>query len=426
MKQFSLIKLVFLMALFVLCPMVQTAAADDTNEPSLTGKKWYSTKVDYIEFFEDGTNTYIGSCTYVHDRKNDRILFYKDDNLYDYTNIFELTETRLSIGKTSFKTYTTTPPKQLCEKLEITLPFGEIYVEIGTKVQIPIVISPDYADDKSVTLYSYDSSIAKAEGEYMIGVSPGTTTVKVTTNDGSNLEAIFKVIVPEKVDPNDTYKLDKYTYPMIKPVDLGLPSGTLWADMNLGADAPYKMSKGFKGFEGMIDVAPYVGSDWQYPTEAEFKELIDNCDLEFEEEYSDFYGSIRMGYPDYYPLCSAVFTSRTNGNKLHLYAYTCAAGGALFFLYPYSLEDGNTFSIFDIVKEYVWKSYYYIGGYEPKNNVLIRLVKRGQDGTSMKDVVTMSEDYSDAAPYFDLQGRRLMGKPSRGLYIQDGKKYLVK
>ena len=246
MKHKAMLRTVLLLMIMLMSGInAQAAEGDDANEPSLTGKKWYSTKVDYIMFFDDGTNTYIGSCTYVHDRKNDRILFYKSDgSLYDYVNIYELTETRLSIGKTSFKTYTTTPPKQLCEKLEITLPFGEIYVEIGIKVQIPIVISPDYADDKSVTLYSYDSSIAEVEGEYMIGVSPGTTTVKVTTNDGSNLEAFFKVIVPEKVDPNDTYKLDKYTYPMIKPVDLGLPSGTLWADMNLGADAPYKMSKG--------------------------------------------------------------------------------------------------------------------------------------------------------------------------------------
>ena len=108
---------------------------DDTNMPSLTGKKWYSTKVDYIEFFENGTNTYKKSYTYVHDRKNDRILFFKSDGtMYDYVNIYVLTETTLTIGKNDFKTYTTTPPKQLCEELEIAYPNWRITVKTGDKV----------------------------------------------------------------------------------------------------------------------------------------------------------------------------------------------------------------------------------------------------------------------------------------------------
>ena len=417
MKQFSLIKLVFLMAMFVLCPMVQTAAADDTNEPSLTGKKWYYTKHDYIVFNEDGTNTYMSSCTFVHDRKNDRILFYKDGSLYDYTNIFELTETRLSIGKTSFKTYTTTPPKQLCEELDIPYRNWRVVLKVGDKEKIAKSVEPADADDQSVTLLSYDPSIVNVDGEYMIGVSPGTTTVKATTNDGSNLSKSCTVIVAD-----ETYQLDGATFPMIGQVDLGLPSGTLWADMNIGADAPFRMSN---GFGEQIDVASYVGSGWQYPTEAEFKELIDNCDVKMEWHNSDFYSSIMMHQPNYYSLYAAVLTSRINGNKLHLYAYTINPGANYCYLYPYSLEDGNTFSVVKNVKECALNPGYGIDS-STNDKVLIRLVKRGQGGTSMKDAVTMSEDHSDAAPYFDLQGRRLMGKPSRGLYIQDGKKYLVK
>jgi hypothetical protein len=30
------------------------------------------------------------------------------------------------------------------------------------------------------------------------------------------------------------------------------------------------------------------------------------------------------------------------------------------------------------------------------------------------------------APFFDLQGRRLTDTPHRGMYIRDGKKYVVK
>jgi len=105
-------------------------------------------------------------------------------------------------------------------------------------------------------------------------------------------------------------------------VDLGLPSGTLWADRNVGADSPedygdyfawgetepkstydwssYKWCKGndrvltkyctkssygYNGFTDdkatleMSDDAAYInmGSKWRMPTGSEFEELIDNC-----------------------------------------------------------------------------------------------------------------------------------------------------
>ena len=41
-------------------------------------------------------------------------------------------------------------------------------------------------------------------------------------------------------------------------------------------------------------------------------------------------------------------------------------------------------------------------------------------------ISSVHKETSDAAPYFDLLGRRLQGKPEKGVYIQDGKKYLVK
>ena len=41
-------------------------------------------------------------------------------------------------------------------------------------------------------------------------------------------------------------------------------------------------------------------------------------------------------------------------------------------------------------------------------------------------VVSIHKDCSDSTPIFDLQGRRLMQKPAKGMYIQDGKKVVVK
>ena len=213
---------------------------------------------------------------------------------------------------------------------------------------------------------------------------------------------------------NETYQLDNLTFPMIETVDLGLPSGTLWADMNIGADAPFRMSK---GFGEQMDVAPYVGSGWEYPTEAEFRELIDNCDVKLEAKASDFYWKQMRYNFDY--LRAAEFTSRINGNKLTLYVFTVSARGAYCYcLYPYCLQDGTTFSLIENVKECALNPDE-IKTEEPK--VLVRLVKRGQDGTSIKGVMT---DNAASASYYDLQGRRVDSPSRHGVYIKDGRKII--
>ena len=41
-------------------------------------------------------------------------------------------------------------------------------------------------------------------------------------------------------------------------------------------------------------------------------------------------------------------------------------------------------------------------------------------------IVSAHKDCSDTTPKYDLQGRRLMSKPEKGIYIQNGKKYVTK
>lgn len=93
-------------------------------------------------------------------------------------------------------------------------------------------------------------------------------------------------------------------------VDLGLPSGTLWADRNIGAKSPedfglyfswgniegHVMGSGYdfddynetKGHEldGDIDIEHdaarfNMGEPWQMPTKEQFQELVDNCTREW-------------------------------------------------------------------------------------------------------------------------------------------------
>lgn len=132
----------------------------------------------------------------------------------------------------------------------------------------------------------------------------------------------YKFITEENA-PKDKSKSDDVvveTEPIA--VDLGLPSGTLWCDRNVGAKSPsdcgaffswgntephypklnmdwgdddeafdflfnwdnYKKSEGYK-LEGNIDLAHdaarvNMGEPWQMPTSDQFKELYDNCTWE--------------------------------------------------------------------------------------------------------------------------------------------------
>lgn len=75
-------------------------------------------------------------------------------------------------------------------------------------------------------------------------------------------------------------------------VDLGLPSGKLWATCNVGANSPKAWGNYFFYSEGEY-VRPYSkrdavnswGSTWRIPTKNEWNELIHNC--QWKKIYSD-------------------------------------------------------------------------------------------------------------------------------------------
>ena len=119
-------------------------------------------------------------------------------------------------------------------------------------------------------------------------------------------------------------------------VDLGLPSGTLWATCNVGATSPeqaglyfaFGETKGFTAEQVKKGVRRFnktsykakkftsditleedaahacMGGNWRMPTKAECQELIDNCDVVWTDDYN---GTGVKG---------RVFTSRVNGNSV--------------------------------------------------------------------------------------------------------------
>ncbi len=64
-------------------------------------------------------------------------------------------------------------------------------------------------------------------------------------------------------------------------IDLGLPSGTLWAMCNVGAENPEDVGTRMDGDSITFD----WGGAWRLPTRAETQELFDHCVFRFENGY---------------------------------------------------------------------------------------------------------------------------------------------
>lgn len=128
-------------------------------------------------------------------------------------------------------------------------------------------------------------------------------------------------------------------------VDLGLPSGLLWADRNIGADAPeafglyfqwgdteghaegsgYDFSSANYNSKGLNNISAdlalsqdaanaYLGGSCRMPTKTEFQELYDNCNVVWTTENG---------------VNGRRFTSKTNGNSIFFPAAGCYNGTSL-------------------------------------------------------------------------------------------------
>ena len=138
-------------------------------------------------------------------------------------------------------------------------------------------------------------------------------------------------------------------------VNLGLPSGTLWATCNVGATSPEQAGLYFawgettgytaeqvKSGERSFFLKDYVdnitssdltleqdaahvhmGGKWRMPTKAECQELIDNCNVVWTDDYN---GTGVKG---------RIFTSKLNGNSVFL-----PAAGVL---YGTGIHDVNSY-----------------------------------------------------------------------------------
>jgi len=106
----------------------------------------------------------------------------------------------------------------------IELSSNELTLEEPATSQLTYTVTPSNATNPNVTWSSSNESVATVNSTGLVVTTgaDGTTMITCTATDGSGVSATCTVTV-----------LLRHEY-----VDLGLPSGTLWATTNIGADSP--------------------------------------------------------------------------------------------------------------------------------------------------------------------------------------------
>ena len=170
----------------------------------------------------------------------------------------------------------------------------------GQTAVLTAIVAPDDVTDNSVTWSSNNTTIATVSSEGIVtAIANGTAVITAATNDGTNLTADCAVTVNiSAIIPDD-----------LAYVDLGLPSGIKWANMNVGAESvegfgnnyawgetetkdtytldnykytsamtKYNSSDGLMTLESGDDAATVNwGDNWRTPTKTEWEELVNNC-----------------------------------------------------------------------------------------------------------------------------------------------------
>lgn len=113
-----------------------------------------------------------------------------------------------------------------------------------------------------------DSLALRAKSEFNIKDNDEPIKVKININAEIAEESV--VIATEHFVSNWPAK-SKFDY---TPIDLDLPSGTLWCDRNVGASKPSDFGLYFQWGDDVAHVN--MGGTWHMPTPTQFQELIDN------------------------------------------------------------------------------------------------------------------------------------------------------
>ena len=270
----------------------------------------------------------------------------------------------------------------------IVLSQTALVMELDEFVRLTATVLPENAANKNVTWVSSNPDIAPVRSGRVDAYDYGEAVITCEAADGSGVVATCVVLIVE--DKNNYGVQDGHIY-----IDLGLPSGTLWATMNIGATSSedygdyfawgetegynsgttnfywdtYKWCRGSDttftkyctnsdyGYNGFADNkteldpeddAAYVnwGSSWRMPSFEQMQELINS-------NYTTTEYTTQNGVD------GRKITSKTNGNSIFLPAAGHREGTSLYSAGSYGSYWSRT--LVDTMTPNAWGLSFYSG-----------------------------------------------------------------
>lgn len=268
---------------------------------------WYKSKSETITFNEDGTTDYIEGATYEFLPYQGTVIFYNASGApMNILKVYKVTKERMiaaSPDGSNIDVWYSTPQKQFVTSIVLSEESFSLLPD-DTKTLTATVL-PEDADNKTVKWESSDTTIATVDQNGKVtAVAEGECTITVTATDGSGVKTTCSVTVQITQGYTNGYEW----------VNLGLPSGTLWATCNVGASSPeesgdyfawgetttkssyywsnykygsymtkYCTADGYGAIDNKIELEPADdaatanwGESWQMPSLTQCQELIDS------------------------------------------------------------------------------------------------------------------------------------------------------
>lgn len=278
-------------------------------------KTWYKSKSETVTFNANGTTDYMQGATYEFMPYQGTIIINNASGMpMSILKVHKVTKDMMVLsilGQDDFSVWTATKPVQLVTG--ITLSETSITLHPDETKRLTATVEPSDADNPAVTWASSNDGVAEVSQSGRVTANAnGTCVITCSATDGSGMKAECQV----KVKKQDTMEY----------VDLGLPSHTLWATCNVGANSPegygdyfawgetepketyswstyqycngsyntltkycYQSNYGYNGFTDTLNellleddaATANWGSPWHMPTLEQMQELIDNCTREW-------------------------------------------------------------------------------------------------------------------------------------------------
>ncbi|MBR3075090.1 MAG: Ig domain-containing protein, partial [Bacteroidales bacterium] len=127
----------------------------------------------------------------------------------------------------------------------VSLDKTELLLNLGDTYTLKATVAPSNATYKDVTYSSSNNSVATVDsGGKITALAEGTAVITAQSVDNSSRRASCKVTVKDPTKP--------------EAVDLGLPSGLKWANMNVGATSP----EGYGSYYAWGETEPKSNYNW--------------------------------------------------------------------------------------------------------------------------------------------------------------------